>query len=1794
MRLASPLHIFFTALQMAVIVALPLDAASPAKASQTSALRVTYEDAGATQSRLTFQLDELEQTSVEVNGVRYDRFTFDGEAPAGPGGWPELPAVVRHVLIPPQSGVELKVENLRTTTRTGINPFPHQNPLESDVQMAMLNGGAKPLAFEREDLRPVVDGLWPPEPVVLGEPAIMRNYRIIPVTYYPLRWNPRTGELVVTESVDISLDFTSDRNRVNMIADPERIRPSESIDRLVQEMVINPPADDPRRDPAVQGGSVVYVFGTGQSWDQVVAEFAPLIEWRRRQGFNVVVLRQNDVSPNAIRQTLITAYRDWAIPPEYVVICADVDNTRGNATTISYFNHQAGAGNPYESDHDFTLLDGNDILPEATVGRIIYGGNNELRTIINKIVQYESTPFIGEGNQVGWQHRAALASTDYRSGYSSIDIQYWIRQILQRNGYDRINTFFWAPGNLEPNPTQFITDNMQAGVSLLIYRGFTRMNGFQQQTAEQNIRNGRMLPLIMLVTCNTGDYGEPGVWGYPLSWTEAFLVNQNGGTVGAIGTAGATYTSHNNVYSTGVVHALYNLGISHQGWLLMAGKSQLYTHYAGRGDIMHPQNRNMEAWETEAWIFNLMGDPTTEVFSNVPQRLTVQRPENVRVGETAFDVRVLYDRDEDVPAEGVKVCLYKSGQNGPVFQILKKTDTDGFVSFDLDPAWTQSGVIKLTVHGHNLNTVLADYNIGRMDHFIGAAGFAIDDDDDGASRGDGDGTANPTEVLELEVQITNLGRSRPEGALVCELTANHPQLEVVEGAARFDQTPDSGESVAARFVVRIGGGFPHGEKASFRLTATAGNESWASAVAIPVVGPKLVEPVIEWDGAALRPSNAASLFINLRNKGGRASPQLTGTLFSRTQTISVPVNEAAFAEIAPNQTGRSQATFRMSAHPFHLGGQRADLGLAFAAENGYADTVLFSIVVDRPRPGQPFGPDRYGYICFDNTDTSWLTYPRYEWIEINPRYNGEGTNLRLNDVPDRQPVTNEIWGSRDTSALVDLPFTFQYYGERFNRMTVNSNGWIAMSDSRFAMGGRHRQIPGAENPPGMIAPFWADAIVSGDSSGVFAWFDEEDHRFIVEWSNVVRFEPNYAGESRVVNSFQVILHDPQFYPSFTGDGDIIFQYNRIRDIRNSYGWDTPYSTIGICSPNQTDGLEVVYWNARNPGADTIVAGRAIKFTTLVEFSIGSARGTVTDLATGAPVEGALVSTTFGFFAITDANGEYEIPEMLVDTGYVFRASKRFYNDAEVADIEIREGETAFVDLMLAHPEFTFGRDSLTVNMLHDGVEDSLAEREHRETITLQNSGNGQLWFNSRYIYIQEEAGEREDDEPGEPRRDDPDEAWDPLLIFSPGDTLHDSAVQAVLYANGYWYVAAAANRDVERRKPIYRFNRRGVLIDTLLTPFVGPNSNVNPSQYGIRDMDFYDGAIWGACAISRIFRFDPETGDTLSSLFVSAPNFSGPRNIAIDPATGTVYLSMLTGAIRVFQINDGGDTLGVVRTIAQIDPRDNAQIRATGMAWFRDDPDGFNLYIVSDNEPVQNNEAANISIYKLNVNTGEVRYLTNLPGQFAASAMSRLGMHITPKWNNLIWVLALVIDDPTGDKVGVFELAPNSSWLSYEPKSDTIDAGDARTIDFTFVSADLDTGIYGVDIEFSHNADPGRFILPIELHILLELPEEPPDTDTTDLVADREMLARVFGLGQNRPNPFNQQTRIAYSVERTMPVKLTVWDIAGRQVDSLVDEVRHEGRHEIVWRAESIPAGIYFVRLEAGGKVVTRKMALLK
>ena len=89
-------------------------------------------------------------------------------------------------------------------------------------------------------------------------------------------------------------------------------------------------------------------------------------------------------------------------------------------------------------------------------------------------------------------------------------------------------------------------------------------------------------------------------------------------------------------------------------------------------------------------------------------------------------------------------------------------------------------------------------------------------------------------------------------------------------------------------------------------------------------------------------------------------------------------------------------------------------------------------------------------------------------------------------------------------------------------------------------------------------------------------------------------------------------------------------------------------------------------------------------------------------------------------------------------------------------------------------------------------------------------------------------------------------------------------------------------------------------------------------------------------------------------------------------------------------------------------------------------------------------------------------------------------------------------------------------------------------------------------------------------------------------------LPATFSLDRAYPNPFNPVTTLRFALPIEAEVSLTVYNLQGREVISLINGNMDAGYHSVLWNADSYSSGVYFVKMIAGEYISTQKLMLIK
>jgi hypothetical protein len=1076
------------------------------------ALKLLSEDAGGCD--ILFELNELTKETITVDGEAFHALTISGGGISGLDGHPGLPTYSGMIAVPEGYSVKLAITSTMEKEFSGMRVLPVQ-PDQAEtfiIDRAAYSSGSKTGSFT----------------VNLGQPAIYLGQTVAPFTIHPVQYQADQDIINITHRLGIHFEFVADGKGPVSRRAFETV--PQSFARLFDDVVVNNPSAVKSATPATGPGT--YLVITPSS---VQSTIAPLVNWRQRQGYNVLVTPVEVVGPayDDIKSYIQNIYDTVEPPLEHILLVGDANGSLTCATGTEYLSGWQG-----ETDHYYTTLDGDDILPDAHIGRLTARDPTQLSIIVNKILTYETNPPMTEDPD--WFTRATVIGDPDDSGITTIYVNQWLKAQLEQQAFTQVDTIFGG------NFPSLMHASLSQGCSIFGYRGFYAMSGYSPGFIAL-AENRNELPFAVLPTCDTGSFRT-----HTTAHSEAFLRAANGGAIGAIALSTiGTHTRYNNCLYHGIWEGMLNTDNHQMGSALNRGKLELYNNYY----LSEPQSA--EIWATWA---NLMGDPATDIWLDQPSAVEVTHPAALPVGANSVPVTVTSGGS---PLEGALVALFKADE----LRVTAYTDAQGMVNLPM--SGQSAGTVMVTVTKHNCLPYLGGVTLGDVDIFAGLTNQEL-------TGGNGDTLVNPGETLQLSCQLTNQGANLAAG-VTATLVSRDPNVTVLDGEQSFGDLA-SGQAAWCQepFQIVVSGLAPDQHFALLDLVATNGSEEWTSSVSFTVQAPEFSVLETSWNGTvgSPGPDDHGDLVLTISNTGSIAATGMTAVLSTESPWILITNDSCSFNGLAPDQVGDNNfSPFSLQVSSQCYQGHLATFQLTFSLPGGLSRSTVFQMTIGQAASTDPVGPDQYGYYAFDNTDTAYDKAPVYEWVELSPDLGGPGTLVGLTDYA----------FEADDTRTMDLPFTFQYYGQDFDKVSICSNGWIVMGETSL----RHYRnftIPSAGSPNAMIAPFW-DNLYQSYTNQIYYWHDTVNGTYLVQWDNV---RNQYGG----IQKFQVILRDPTVYSTDTGDGEIVFQYHAV--VNNDF--QNGYATVGIQNLTGDDGLLYTYWNEYASGAATLEAGRAILFT----------------------------------------------------------------------------------------------------------------------------------------------------------------------------------------------------------------------------------------------------------------------------------------------------------------------------------------------------------------------------------------------------------------------------------------------------------------------------------------------------------------------------------------------------------------------------------------------------------------------
>ena len=689
------------------------------------------------------------------------------------------------------------------------------------------------------------------------------------------------------------------------------------------------------------------------------------------------------------------------------------------------------------------------------------------------------------------------------------------------------------------------------------------------------LNNGYKLPFVSTLTCGVNSFSDENSSIVEALFRAGTVVNP-AGAVAVVGTSQSyTHTAFNNIVSMGIYEGIYVHEARTAGLALIYGKIALMNAY--------PQNPNDNVNLFASWN-NLIGDPLTHLWTNTPQVLINTHNSIIPQSSNYFDVFV--NDDEGRPINNATVTLYKNDE----YSISSTTDEFGRAYFNLN--YEELGNVLVTSRCHNCVPNETSFEITNdfPDVFLIEESVTIFDDSQYGSNGNSDGLINPGETISINFDIEN---SSDDILLDCsiEIISNDSEIQMIDNIYNFNSINSNSIVTISNISMNIAN-ITSENNTSFNLVANMNCDdiNWTFTIPLDVnygsanISLELISD--QNNNMVLDPGETAQFKIIFNNDGYIDLLDLV-TEFNYIGDLIVINNNQINVEILPLGLYNEENEITIIASNNLVNGAIINVPINIFSSNGYLDELNVNIQIGFVSSVDPLGPDEYGYYIYDNSDESYQWAPIYDWVEIDPDYGGEGIEFSINDSGNNQ----------DDSEVFALPFTFTFYGENYNQITVCSNGWIALGATDM-VSFRNYTLPGAGGPSPMIAVFWDD-LKTTNGGEVYWYYNSIEDFLVIEWSNMRTYTDND------LETFQVILFNSGDLTP-TGDDEIKIQYKEFNNTSEGYypvgNYDGAvvhgqYSTIGIENLYGNIGLEYTFNNEYPEAAQTLEDESAIFITT---------------------------------------------------------------------------------------------------------------------------------------------------------------------------------------------------------------------------------------------------------------------------------------------------------------------------------------------------------------------------------------------------------------------------------------------------------------------------------------------------------------------------------------------------------------------------------------------------------------------
>lgn len=675
---------------------------------------------------INYSINELNVEAIENEHGLFYRVSIPGHTPTYVPGKPELPVLNRLISIPEGTDYKIRISEVRTTR---LHPsskklkgilYPGQ---ESDTKA--ITQRKKEFIIDRSIY--AAKNVIPSDTVKIEPLGNVRNNRLSNIEIYPVRYNPRTNSLEVIKSMKIEITNISHARGKSESPAPESALFVESLDKSVLNY------DPGYVIPGFSDKPVKMVIVTDTTFKK---HLEPFIRWKTQKGFDVIVLYRGKKyageSYSEIKTTLTNLYKSSSPSPEYLLLIGDTKK-------IPYY----GTGSI--TDMYYGEFDGNgDYIPEMYIGRLPVADTTQLKSVLNKILQYEKYQFADANT---FYSRALVTGGTDATNMKIINGQVYYAVSNYINNLNKLKEYhFYYQQAISPTAEDSIRKLTRMGLAFINYTGHGDAYGWLDPTLKSGdldtVKNTNMYPFIISNACQTSTFNSASSFGNKM------VVSENKGAIGFIGGSADTFWDEDFYWAVGP--GVISDEPTYQGTGLGAYDRLFHTHnespsewYYSMGQVNFAGNMAVSATSTSKkkyyWeVYNLVGDPSVIPIIGKPDTFRIQLPDTLPDGIKSLTL-------------SAEPFSYLAVSHFDTLWDASHVSASGSVELSMPGLSNDSCLLVIT--GQNKRPLIKTIYFGKVNgEYINLSENSIND-----SKGNKNKAADFGETLYLSIKAGNLG-----------------------------------------------------------------------------------------------------------------------------------------------------------------------------------------------------------------------------------------------------------------------------------------------------------------------------------------------------------------------------------------------------------------------------------------------------------------------------------------------------------------------------------------------------------------------------------------------------------------------------------------------------------------------------------------------------------------------------------------------------------------------------------------------------------------------------------------------------------------------------------------------------------------------------------------------------------------------------------------------------------------------------------------------------------------------------